>query len=490
MIKVILNERERNMYPLTQSKNTTVLSLVVPLALVCFGLSPAARALLPPPVPDGGYPGFNTAEGSNALHDLTTGTDNTALGDNALLSNKSGSYNTATGSQALRYNTTANYNTATGEFTLATNQIGEGNTATGAAALYKTTAGGNTATGAFALAYDTTGSENTATGFEALSGNNTGRDNTATGYQTLASNNSGNQNTATGKGALTNNKSGSNNTANGLDSLYHNDGGENTADGVAALHENTSGRFNTANGYQALYSNQAGTNNTADGSNALLRSTGSNNVALGANAGINLTTGNNNIDIGAAGVAGESAKIRIGKQGTQNGTFIAGIYGVAVTGSQVVVNSGGKLGVPASSARFKDDIKPMDEASEVIHALKPVTFHYKKDVDPDRTPQFGLVAEEVEKVNPSLVAYDPDGKPYTVRYDAVNAMLLNEFLKEHRRVRNQEATIAQLKSAVAKQEATAAHQQKQIETLSAGLRKVSAQVEVGRSAPQLAANNQ
>ena len=155
---------------------------------------------------------------------------------------------------------------------------------------------------------------------------------------------------------------------------------------------------------------------------------------MGANAGSNLTTGSNNIDIGSAGSAGESGKIRIGKQGTQNGAFIAGIAGVAVTGTPVVVNANGKLGVATSSARFKEQIKPLNDASEAILKLKPVSFRYKEEVNPDKAPQFGLVAEEVEKVDPQLVVHDEEGKPFTVRYEAVNAMLLNEFLKEHRKV--------------------------------------------------------
>src|SRR5207253_2479901 len=159
-----------------------------------------------------------------------------------------------------------------------------------------------------------------------------------------------------------------------------------------------------AHGFQALKGNMSGNNN----------------VAVGSNAGANLTTGSNNIVIGAnvPGVAGESGKIRIGKQGTQNGTFIAGISGVAVTGTQVVVNSFGKLDVAASSARFKEAIKPMDSASETMLALKPVTFRYKHELDPDGIPRFGLVAEQVEKVNPDLVVRDDDGKIITVRYEA------------------------------------------------------------------------
>jgi len=218
--------------------------------------------------------------------------------------------------------------------------------------------------------------------------------------------------------------------------------------------------------------------------------TGANNIALGSNAGSNLTTGSNDIDIGAPGVAGEANTIRIGKQGTQKQTFIAAVSGVAVSGSQVVVSSSGKLGVATSSARFKEAIKPMDKASEAILALKPVSFRYKEEIDPDGIPQFGLVAEEVEKVGPDLVARDADGKINTVRYEAVNAMLLNEFLKEHR-------TVQELKSIVARQEASAAQQQQEIKALTASLKeqasqiqKVSAQLEASKAAPQLVADNQ
>src|SRR5205807_2943273 len=126
-------------------------------------------------------------------------------------------------------------------------------------------------------------------------------------------------------------------------------------------------------------------------------------------------------------------------------TFIAGITGAAVTGVAVKVNAAGQLGTAPSSQRFKTEIKPMDKASEAILALKPVTFHYKKELDPEGIPQFGLVAEEVEKINPALVARDDQGKTYTVRYEAVNAMLLNEFLKEHKAVQEQGATIAEFK---------------------------------------------
>ena len=241
----------------------------------------------------------------------------------------------------------------------------------------------------------------------------------------------------------------------------------------------------------ALSQNTTGGNNAANGDNTLLNNiSGSGNIALGASAGSTLTTGSNNIEIGNVGVAGESSRIRIGHVGVQTSTFIAGISGATVTGTAVVVSSSGQLGVAPSSERFKDEIKPMDKASEAILALQPVTFRYKHEIDPEGIPQFGLVAEQVEKVNPDLVVRDAEGKVFTVRYEAVNAMLLNEFLKEHRTVQEQKAEIIHLKSTVAKQEATAAHQQEQIEALTAGLQRVSAQVEMSRPAPQIVVNSQ
>jgi hypothetical protein len=263
----------------------------------------------------------------------------------------------------------------------------------------------------------------------------------------------------------------------GFEALQDNTtGGTNTAIGRQALRSNTEGNQNTAVGHQALINN-SGEGNTAVGSLALRdNTTGTFNIALGDFAGSAITTGHSNIDIGNFGVAGESNTIRIGDEAVQTATYIAGISGRTASGGVAVfVNSNGKLGSSTSSARFKEEIKPMGEASEAILALKPVTFRYKPEIDPKRIPQFGLVAEEVEKVNPDLVARDKEGKPYSVRYDQVNAMLLNEFLKEHRKNEEQQATIAR--------------QQKQIEALAAGLQKVSAQLEVIRPAPQTALNN-
>jgi hypothetical protein len=242
---------------------------------------------------------------------------------------------------------------------------------------------------------------------------------------------------------------------------------------------------NTALGDDALQMNSSGSSNTAIGATALFtNSTGIYNIGIGYAAGSRITTGSNDINIGNVGFANQSNTIRIGTRGTQTATHIAGISGTTVAGGVgVIINTDGQLGTITSSARFKEAIKPMDEASEAILALKPVTFRYKKELDPNGVQQFGLVAEEVEKVNPALVARDEQGKPYSVRYEAVNAMLLNEFLKEHRINEEQESKIEE-------QEAKIARQQKQIDALTAGLQKVTAQLEVSKPTPQTVANNQ
>jgi hypothetical protein len=245
----------------------------------------------------------------------------------------------------------------------------------------------------------------------------------------------------------------------------------------------TTGSLNTAFGLDALASNTTASDNTAIGYEALFFSTGSNNIALGASAGSKLTTGSNNIDIAGLGVAGESNTMRLGKKGVQKNTFIAGISGVTVAGGVgVIVDTNGHLGTIVSSARFKDEIKPMAKASEAILALQPVTFRYKHELDPDGIPQFGLVAEQVEKVNSDLVAHDAQGKPYTVRYEAVNAMLLNEFLKEHRKVEKQ-AGINQ------RQEVTIARLEAALKAQAAQIQKVSDQLKTQAVAPRVVANN-
>jgi len=309
----------------------------------------------------------------------------------------------------------------------------------------------NTALGIGALVNATTGSDNTAVGFDALFSLTNGGFNTAVGFRALNLN-TASDNTALGFDALQQNTSGTDNTAVGNVALASNSTGiENTAVGSGAL-VSGSGSNNTAVGWRASLFG-GGNNNTAVGSQALINNTGNSNIGIGESAGVNLTAGKNNIDIGNAGTAGESAKIRIGNK-AQKSTFIAGISGVTVAGGVgVIIDTNGQLGTITSSKRFKEAIKPMDKTSETILSLAPVTFRYKRDLDPQGIPQFGLVAEDVAKVDPSLVARDEEGKPYSVRYEAVNAMLLNEFLKEHRKVETLEATVAKLQSALEEQTA-------------------------------------
>jgi hypothetical protein len=336
--------------------------------------------------------------------------------------------------------------------------------------------GGNTAEGQNALLSLTTGIYNTGVGFFSLSVTTTGKFNTAVGAGTLLAN-TGDSNTATGAGTLLSNTTGTFNAANGAFALFTNTTGtSNTSNGALSLLNNTTGVENTANGYRALSGNTTGVGNTAYGSQALVQSTGNNNIALGAHAGFNISTGSNNIHIGNVGAGNESGTVRIGDN-NQTKTFIAGINGVNQgSPTSVFINTlTGQLGTtpPSSSRRYKKEIKPMDTASEAVLALKPVTFHYNSDKT--CTPQFGLIAEEVAGVDPDLVLRDENGEIYTVRYEAVNAMLLNEFLKEHRKNEKQEATIARL--------------QEQIEALTAGLQKVNAQSDVSNSARQVVLKN-
>ena len=444
----------------------------------------------------------DTFYGGNAGNNTTTGIDDSAFGYYALNSVTTGSSNTAIGSKALDFNSTGSANTATGAFALGFNSTGYFNTAAGAAALFNNNGSANTASGYEALYSNTTGNYNTAAGFSALALNTTGDSNTAAGTDALSNNTTGHYNTATGDSALAFNTTGSYNLANGYATLYSNTTGSyNLANGYVALYSNTIGFFNMGNGVGALYKNTTGGYNVAEGLLALYNNTtGGSNIAIGTSAGINLTTGSANIDIGNAGVAGESRTIRIGTQGTQTFAYMAGIRGVAAPGGVgVMIDSNGKLGTVVSSARFKEMIEPMDKASDAILSLKPVTFHYKKEWDPAGIRQYGLVAEEVEKVAPELVARDEKGKPYSVRYEAINAMLLNEFLKEHqemedqtcqleeqgRKIQEQRATIAQLKQDF---QSKLAAQEKQIRALASGLEKVSAQLEASKPAPQVVNN--
>ncbi len=335
-------------------------------AFACFSLLPAPNAFGVVPAPDGGYPGFNTAEGQNALLHLTTGAANTAVGWYSLFGDTTASFNTGVGAGTLLFNN------------------GDSNTAVGVAALLSnTTASGNTATG------------------------------------------------------------------------------------VNALSSNTTASANTANGYQALFSNTTGLRNTAIGAYALQNNTtGVNNAALGFIAGQDIT-GSGNVCIGVG---------MIGAAGVDSTTWIRNVYASVATARQVYVNSDDKIGTLSSSRRYKEEIKPMDTASETLFALKPVTFRYKKEIDRSRALSFGLIAEEVANISPDLITRDEEGQPQTVRYEAVNAMLLNEFLKAHRRIEEQDKRIDQLTS--------------QLKEQALLIQKVNDKVELNRPAPQTVADNQ
>jgi trimeric autotransporter adhesin len=389
--------------------------------LACFALLPGAQAVCN----EGCGSNFNTFEGEDALINTT------------------GSGNTAFGWKSLTFDTDGSFNTGVGAGTLVLNN-----------------GGSNTAVGAGALLLNTTGVENIAIGTDALV------------FNSIASNNN-----AVGTFALFNNDSSGNglanfNNAHGRNALFANvDGSQNNAFGDLAMESNTSGSFNSAFGDDALLS----------------VTTGSSNTAVGDEAGSNLIDGEGNIYIGAQVQAvgtGEFEFIRIGNDTAFTfpyDTYIAGIYGRPVGPSPLTVMCGsdGKLSANASSRRFKHDIKPMVNASEAILALKPVSFRYNNDSTD--TPWFGLIAEDVAAVNPDLIVRDKEGKPFGVRYDAVNAMLLNEFIKEHKKVEEQQASIGQLKSEMQTMVA-------QLKEQAAQIQKVSAQLEMSKPAPQIVVN--
>jgi hypothetical protein len=310
------------------------------------------------------------------------------------------------------------------------------NTAAGAEALVTNTTGGlNSAFGASALYANTSGYYNTANGSYSLFSNTTGQSNSGFGSGTLEFNTTGNLNTASGSYALNSNTTGSGNSAVGAAAMFSNStGANNTAFGYLALTSNTTGKGNAAQGVNALFSNTTGIRNLGIGSNALYGNvTGSYNIALGFDAGYNVTSGSNNIEIGAEGTASDNATIQIGVQGTQVLTTIAGIYGTPVSGSAVFVTSKGQLGVQTSSERYKTDIATMPELSGKLSRLRPVTFHYK--IDPSSAVQYGLIAEEVDRVYPELVIRDEAGKIQGVHYEELAPMLLRE-------VQTQQAMIA------------------------------------------------
>jgi hypothetical protein len=401
----------------------------VAAALCCFAFSSTALGVVPPP--SGCYPNYTTAEGCSALNLLTTGAGNTGLGWYALYVDTTGSFNTGVGGGALALNN----------------------------------ADSNTAVGAGALLLNTSGAQNTAVGTNAMAHNDTGDDNTAMGAF-----------------ALFDNIVGFENTAVGIKALYSNVGQDNCAFGDSALFSNTTGLGNNAFGVGALAGKTTGSGNSAFGSDAMLSfSNGDNNTAIGDFAGVSLSTGGGNVYIGED-VEGQITE--------SNHTYIRNINTTTVSGVGVdavtVDLSTGLLGHLSSSRRYKQDIQPMESASETLYRLKPVTYRYKKQIDPSQCLDYGLVAEEVAKVDPNLASRNRDGQIESVRYNAINAMLLNEFLKEHKKVRKLEATVAQQQE---KFESRLAQQEKQIESLTVGLQKVSAQIQMSKAAPQVMVKN-
>lgn len=406
----------------------------------------------------------NTFLGAGAGNFTMTGGDNSGFGNGALLSNTGGTFNTAMGAGSLTYNTVGGYNTATGAFALYQNDGGNQNTAIGAQALMSNTSGSfntasgfqalfantlgnsNTAAGNIALFNNTTGSANTATGAGALFNNTVGTENSSFGFNTLVNNTAGSYNTASGSGALQENTLGDFNTATGGYALFHNTGGyNNAAHGFEALAANTSGWYNTAIGYDALYMNTSGYLNTAIGSQALYdNTTGIYNIALGSGAGSFLESGDNNIYIGNGGQTTESGTVRIGSFGTHQRVFLSGVLGVTGAGVLMQIYPDGQIGSVSSSARYKDDIRDMADASSRLMKLRPVTFRYKGQTTD--AAQFGLIAEEVEDVLPELVVRNADGEVEAVQYHEMPAMLLNELQKQQRVIEELQRRLATLES--------------------------------------------
>ena len=329
-----------------------------------------------------------------------------------------------------------------------------------------------TAEGCLALQNLTTGAGNTGVGWRSLFLVGGGNFNTGVGAGTLVLN-TADSNTAVGTAALLLNTTGDQNTAVGTDALVHNDSGSNNAAvGAFALFNLINGAENVATGAQALFNLTNGFDNVATGNLPLFNLTnGSNNVAIGAGAGFGLTTGGGNVYIGAVQAAPVTSE--------DNHTYIRNINSTSVSGGgtdTVTVNlSTGLLGHLSSSRRHKEEIKPMEAASETLYRLKPVTYRYKKEIDRDQVLDYGLIAEEVSEIDPNLTICNKEGQIESVRYTAINNMLLNEFLKEHKKVEALQATVAQ--------------QQKGIEALIAQVQKVSAQIQVNKSAPRLTATN-
>lgn len=350
-----------------------------------------------------------------------------------------------------------NDNTCYGTQALFSNIDGDRNSAFGYRTLFNNTGSDNSAIGNESLFSNINGSRNTASGSLALYRNTTGHENTAIGYMSLFHNTEGDYNTAIGKSTLYYNVTGFNNTAGGYSALYLNtEGTHNTAIGSYALEVNSTGLYNTGVGAWVLTNNTTGNKNTANGAAALYNATGSRNVALGYYAGYNITSGSDNIIIGTGQRAkpADSGVIRIGNT-TQKRTFISGISGVTTglaNAVPVVIDSNGQLGTISSSRQAKVDIHPMGNVSERLLDLKPVTFRYKQAYEDGSMPaQFGLIAEEVAESFPELVILGESGRPETVAYHMLPALLLNELQKEHELNQAQSEKLARQEKLLAEQ---------------------------------------
>jgi uncharacterized coiled-coil protein SlyX len=435
-----------------KSRNPAIGGFLLLLPLICFGLAPMTQAVGPDT--DGSIPGSNNGEGVGVLTSRTTGI-----------------WNSGTGFQALNHLTAGNQNTATGLRSLFSDINGGFNTATGVYSLYSNTSGFfNSATGGYSLANTVDGSYNTANGYGALYRNSTAQYNCAFGFAALYHNLKAWTNNAFGVEALFNNLTGETNNAFGTGALFANTQGEsNNAFGHGALESNVDGIWNNAFGFNALDSSISGSFNTAIGDSAGFDVTGSGNVCIGE---------------GVFGETGVDDSTYIRNINTTAQPIVAGVDGVTVDLTT------GRLGHGVSSQRYKEQIKPMDKASELLFSLKPVTYRYKKEIDPKQTLDFGLIAEEVAKVSPELAIRDAKGQVSNVRYNAINAMLLNEFLKEHQQVAEQQATIAELKSTVAQQQKGMDVLTAQLKEQATQIQKVSAQIEMSRPVPKVVLNNQ
>ena len=449
-------------------RNTIIAAILS--ALTCFALVPAQAVS---PAPDGGYPGFNTAEGDQALFLLFGGFANTGLGWRSLFSAVGASNNTGVGAGTLVLNT-ADSNTAVGTAASLLNTTGTQSVAVGAGAMVFNNADDNTAVGAFALGNNVAAVTNVAVGVFAGQNNDSGGAgtadfNTAVGGFALQANVDGTRNTAVGAGALEPLAGGSDNTAIGELAGGSYTGTESNNICIGSGTGGTAGENNTIRIGDTL------------ASHGIVISDG---AILGAQA---FTVASGLVGGGiqfleVIGFSAISIEATLSQTTGASSCFVGGIFNqTPAAGSHaVVVGPNNQLAdATLSSRRFKKDIASIDKLSEGILALRPVTFHWKNDNTNE--PEFGLVAEEVADVNLDWITRNPQGEISGVRYETIPILLLNEFLKEHKKVEEQQANIAKLESTVGVLTA-------QLKEQAAQIQKVSAQLEVNKAAPQVVAN--